>query len=560
MISPRSGKRKDHSGCLAFILHAHLPYIRQAEGGPALEEHWLYEALTETYIPLLMMMDRLVRDGIDFRLTFSLTPPLTAMLGDELLRTRYVGRLDSIIDLARAEIRRTRSDQRLLALARRYLRTFVGVRDAYIRLYDKDVTAQFKRFQDLGRIEIIASAATHAYLPLLSHHPSAVRAQIVYGIEDYVKNFMKRPSGFWLPECAYFAGLHEILGQHGIRHTVLETHGVTRARPRPLHGVSAPIYSPSGTAFFGRDPASSKQVWSATEGYPGDFDYREFYRDIGHSLPLEYVRPFIHHEGIRCDTGIKYFRVTGKTELKEYYVPGKAALKAALHASHFLLKTREAIEMLVPVMERTPLIVAPFDAELFGHWWYEGPIWIENVLRKTAGRQKAVRLVTLSEYLDEYPVNQVAVPSPSSWGNKGYHETWHNPRNDWIYRHLHHAALCVERLAARFPMATGLKRRALNQAARELLLAQASDWAFILNAGTVVEYARKRTERHLLHLLSLKDAIETNRIDRKWLAALEAEHAIFPGIDYRVFAPQEHDLRLSNTVSPPSARSGIRRI
>jgi 1,4-alpha-glucan branching enzyme len=513
-------------GYLALILHAHLPFVHELEHEDSLEQHWLFEAITETYVPLLLVLDDLVTDGIDFRLTFSITPTLASMLADPLLQSRYLVWLERLMELAEKEVARTRSDPQFAPLARMYRTLFAKVHSAFIDRYKKDLLSAFHGFQTLGYVEILASAATHAYLPLLSVNETALRAQIKLGIAHYRRVFGQTPKGFWLPECGYFPGLDAFLDEEGIRFTILETHGITRADERPRYGVHAPIYCPSGVAAFGRDPDSSRQVWSATEGYPGDFDYREFYRDIGYDLDHDYVRPYILADGTCVNTGIKYHRITGKGDHKEPYVREWAERKAEIHAEHFLAERTKQIDRLGNLMDRSPLVVVPYDAELFGHWWFEGPRWLDHLIRKIAA-QDAIRLVTLSEYLKEYPVNQTATPSMSSWGHKGFNEAWLNGRNDWIYPHLHGASTMMEGLAARYPAATGPALRALNQAARELLLAQASDWAFMISSGTMGDYASRRIKSHLENFHTLKGQVESAAVDEKWLETTENENNIF---------------------------------
>ena len=522
-------------GYLAIILHAHLPYVRHPEFELSLEERWLYEAITETYIPLLLLMERLVEEGVDFRLTFSLTPTLASMLLDPLLQSRYLARLERLIELAGREIRRTRSHPAFNGLARMYFQSFQKIRATYIDRYGGDLISAFQRLQESGKVEIIAGAATHGYLPLLAVNPPAVRAQVRIGVDFYRQVFGRAPKGFWLPECGYYAGVEEVLDEHGVRYTVLETHGITRADPRPRYGVFGPIYCPCGVAAFGRDPESSKQVWSSRVGYPGDYDYREFYRDIAFDLDGEYIRPYLHPEGIRADTGIKYYRITGRGDHKEMYVPERAERKAELHAGNFIFNREKQVDYLSSTMDRKPLLLAPYDAELFGHWWFEGPIWLNFLIRQIASRQNTIRLVTLSEYLDEHPINQVCQPCMSSWGLKGFNEVWLNGKNDWIYPQLHRAADEMEALARKYPGARGLKKRALCQAARELLLAQASDWAFMIS-GEMAEYGRKRTETHLARFHKLYGEINDPQIDRDGLVNVESLDNIFPQIDYRVFS------------------------
>lgn len=525
---------KMEKACLVFVLNAHLPYVRHPEYDDAFEECWFFEAVTESYLPLLLLLERLVADNIDFRLTLSISPPLATMFTDSFLVYRYQKRLDNLIALAEKEVARTVSQHDFNILARKYSKHLLSARTAFIERYDKDLLQAFKRFQDLGKVEIIAGAATHGYLPLLMHNESAVRAQIRIGIDQYQQSFGVRPNGFWLPECAMSYGIDAMLAAEGIRYTFLETHGITRADPRPANGTYAPIFSPSGLAFFGRDPESSRQVWSSEEGYPGDVAYREFYRDIAYDLDSDALKPCLLSSGIRTDTGFKYYRITGKTEQKEIYRPESAFKKAELHAAHFIEDKENQADSLSLAMDSMPVIVAPFDAELFGHWWHEGPYWLDAVIRK-ASRSKVIRLATVSDYLESVPSGHVAVPSPSSWGANGYNEVWLNKKNDWIYPHLHQAAAQMARLAAKNPRAKGLMMRALRQAARELLLAQSSDWAFMIDNGAVAEYGTRRTKRHLLRFLKLKEDIEHNTIDEIWLTQIESQDNIFPKINYRLF-------------------------
>jgi 1,4-alpha-glucan branching enzyme len=290
-------------------------------------------------------------------------------------------------------------------------------------------------------------------------------------------------------------------------------------------------------AAFGRDSESAKAVWSSIEGYPGDFDYREFYRDIGYDLDYEIIKPYLPGGGIRTNTGLKYYRITGTTDHKEPYVRTRAMEQAAVHAGNFVTNRQKQIEHLASAMDRCPIVVAPYDAELFGHWWFEGPEWIDCLVRKLACDQQTLRLVTPSEYLERYPGNQLCTPSASSWGYRGYNEVWLNGSNDWIYPHLHQAAELMAKLARRFPRARGLRRRALDQAARELLLAQASDWAFMMKTGTTVEYAVKRTRGHLARFSALTHQIQDGGMEERWLSRLEVENPLFTKIDYRIFGP-----------------------
>src|SRR5881628_2414858 len=310
---------------LAFVLHAHLPFVRHPAHEDFLEERWLAEAITETYIPLLEVLGALERDRVPTRLTLSLSPPLLAMLADHLLRTRYLRHLDRLVELAEKEERRTRTDERFHGVAEMYLARFCRARTIFLEEWGGDLIAAFRSYQERGLLEIITCAATHGFLPLLAVTPGAVRAQI---------------------EAA--------LARAGVRYFFVDTHGIAHATPRPVYGVYAPIACDSGVAAFGRDPDSSKQVWSAEEGYPGDFWYRDFYRDIGFDLDYDYVRPYLPPTGQRIHTGLKYHRITGKTDHKEPYEPDRARERAESHAAHFVEARTRQVEWLARSMDRPP--------------------------------------------------------------------------------------------------------------------------------------------------------------------------------------------------------------
>jgi 1,4-alpha-glucan branching enzyme len=525
-------------GYLCLVLHAHLPFVRHPEYEDFLEEDWLYEAITETYIPLLDVFEGLESDNVDWRVTMSVSPTLAAMLADPLLQSRYLRHLDNLIALTTRELERTRFEPEFHVLAQMYHARFHRCREVFINKYSHNLLSGFKRFFDAGKLELITCAATHGYMPLMVENDRARRAQIEIGCRAFERHFGRRPQGIWLPECGYAFGVDEHLREAALRYFFMDTHGILFAEPRPRFGIYAPIVcAKSGVAALGRDTESSKQVWSAVEGYPGDFHYRDFYRDVGFDLEYNYIKPHLHQTGIRTLLGVKYYKITGRTDDKLPYDPVAAQSKAAEHAGNFLFNREKQVEWLSGSMDGRPsLIVAPYDAELFGHWWFEGPEWINYLLRKVHFDQQTVKTITVPEYLDRHPRIQVAQPTMSSWGFKGYNEVWLEGSNDWIYRHLQEIGDRMVQLARDNPTAEGVRRRALNQAARELLLAQSSDWAFIMKTGTMVEYAKERTRTHVLNFLHLHELLTNCEIDESWLREIERRHNLFPDIDYHLFA------------------------
>jgi 1,4-alpha-glucan branching enzyme len=533
-----------YKGYLCIILHAHLPYVRHPEYDYFLEENWLYEAITETYIPLLDVFEKLINEGVDFRITLSLSPSLVEMFNDYLLRERYKRYVERLIELSEKEGHRTKGDIHFEPIVKMYNQRFRRIKYLFEDVYKRDLTSAFKALQDTGRIEIITSTATHAFLPNLLIYPQAVRAQIKIAKEHFKKNFNRFPKGIWLPECGYAPGIDRYLREEGIKFFFLDTHGVIYGRPLPQYGVYAPVFCPSGVIAFGRDVETSRQVWSSTEGYPGDTHYRDFYRDIGFDLDCEYIKPYINPDGMRTYTGLKYYRITGRADNKKPYDIAQAKKKAAEHASNFIFNRGLQVDFLSDTLRLNsinffPVIVATYDAELFGHWWFEGIDWLDFILRETQKKNVNFKTITPSEYIKLFPSQyeclQTCQPSMSSWGHRGYNEVWLNSSNNYIYRHLHKMTNRMICLADRFPEANGITRRALNQAARELLLSQHSDWAFMMNAGDATEYAKKRFTEHTARFNSLYKSIISKNIPKRWLVEIEDRDRIFADIDYRVF-------------------------
>ncbi len=522
-------------GFVALVLHAHLPFVRHPEHPRFLEESWLYEAITETYLPLIELLEGWRRDRLNARLTLSLSPTLCSMLLDPLLQARYEQRLDGLIELAEKEVFRTHFDPQLRPLAAAYRARFGQLR-ALWRGHGRDLVGTFRRLQDEGRIEIITCAATHALLPLLAGSPAALRAQILTARDHYRACFGRDPAGIWLPECAYAPEVEPVLQEANLRWFIVDTHGLLNATPRPRYGVYAPGFTPNGLAVFGRDPESAKQVWSKNEGYPGDPRYRDFYRDIGFDLDLDYVRPYLPSPDVRGFTGIKYHRISRTGMAKEIYEPVAARLAAKGHADHFLEARREKLRRVGDAIDLPPLAVAPFDAELFGHWWHEGPVFLDAFVRRVEELGGELALVTPTDYLRHHATHQVVRPSPSSWGEGGHLHVWLNERNAWIQPHLRAAEQKLTALVRRFPQPDELASRVLRQMARELMLAQASDWPFILHTNTSPGYARQRVETHITRFLELSGQFEDGAVDSAQLAELEELDNLFPHLETAYWA------------------------
>jgi 1,4-alpha-glucan branching enzyme len=529
-------------GYLSLVLHAHLPFVRHPEHEVFLEENWLFEAITETYLPLLQVLEGWTRSGMRAPIVVTLSPTLCSMLRDPLLQSRYCRYLEALIDLADKETHRTLWEKSFHELAEFYLQRFRRIRELY-ESFEGDLVGAFRKLQDGGQLEIITCAATHAVLPLLADHWPSLRAQVLVARDYYRDCFGRDPEGIWLPECAYVPALEPVLAGADLRWFITETHGILQANPPPRYGICAPILTPNGLAAFGRDPTSAKQLWSRHEGYPGDPRYRDFYRDLGFDADLDYLRPFLSSLDQRSFTGIKYHRITGQGGDKAVYERNLALAAADDHADHFLAARVDQIGRLAEVMNRPPLVVCPYDAELFGHWWYEGIEFLDWFVRKAYFDQQAFQFITPGQFLRRNPTHQVATPAASSWGEEGYWSVWLNEKNEWIFPHLRVAQERMTRLARQFggtdqrgaDAPDPLQERALQQAARELLLAQSSDWPFILRTGTSPEYARHRVTEHLLRFSRIYEQLMGSQVDAAWLTRIESQDNIFPMINYHYF-------------------------
>jgi len=527
---------------LVVVLHAHLPWVRHPEHAQHLEERWFFEALGECYLPLLDAWERLAEDGVPFRVTVSVSPTLLTMLEDPLLTERAVAHLERTLALAQAETQRFGGARPWGEVAGWYRERFAGLVERVRRPAGHDVVGRLRALAEAGNVELLTCAATHAVLPLLVDEPGTLHAEVQVACAEHARRFGSAPEGFWLPECGYSPDLDEVLVGQGVRFTFVETHGLLYGKPAPVGGGWLPVTTPNGLAVFGRDPESSKQIWSAREGYPGDSVYREFHRDIGHERELDYIAPWILPDGLRVDTGLKYWRVTGGEGEKAPWEPEAAWARAAEHAADFASHRAERALALADELGRPPVFTVPLDAELLGHWWFEGPVFLESLFRTLAAQPERLVARRPSEVLDAgWPLQEVQ-PATSSWGEGGYFGVWVDPANDWLVRHL---AEVRRRLAeVVIPTGCGPLRaserigRASRQAAREALLAHASDWPFILKTGTATGYARARIETHLRRALTLADMLAKASIDIDYVAALEEADPLFPELDLdAAFAP-----------------------
>lgn len=524
---------------LVLVLHAHLPFVRHPEHEVFYEENWFFDAITETYVPLLWALEQADREGLSPRLTMSLTPPLLSMLADELLMRRYEAFLANRQALIHKELDRTRdgvNEERNLALF--YAERYGRIRDFVFERHGGDLPSAFKSWSERGFLELMTCGATHGFLPLMQEHPGSVEAQITQAVRTHRRILGRHPRGIWLPECGFFPGLDQVLARHDIEFFFVDSHGLVNGDPRPRFDVYAPVVTPAGVAAFARDPLSSSQVWSSEAGYPGHPRYREFYRDLGWDREHTYIRDHILPDGSRVNTGLKYRAITGKTAHKDFYDPHHARIQARDHAQHFVASRAEHARGLGEQFQRSPVITAPFDAELFGHWWFEGPDFLLEVFRAIAEDPSRLQARTAAEVIEDGTPLQELMPSASTWGAGGYHSVWLNPQNQVLIRHYEELHRRMRGLAEQAEGWSGWKQRAVRQAAREVLLALASDWAFLITKDTAGDFARRQVATHIRDFFLIEAMLLQDRFDEGALAAIEERDNLFPDIDARIFLPR----------------------
>jgi len=540
-------------GTFALVLHSHLPYVLSHN---RLEEEWLLEAVVGSYLPLLQALERLVLQGLSPKVTIGLTPVLLEQFADPRFAPTVVAYLEQKSRAAAEDCRvfQKSNEPHLARLANLWEELYQRAAIFFRNHPSSAVIGTLRRLQREGHIEIITSAATHAYLPLLGFDES-VRAQVALGAGCYQRHFHRPPQGFWLPECAYrpaspwtpplegVEGLHsgdrpsfdQILASAGIRYFIVDARQLSssppdydRHSPCRLHWVDGGgTESSSSVAVFSRDFETTARVWQHDTGYPGDPSYLEFHKKQG-------------------DGGLRYWRITDRRAdlaYKQPYVPEWAFAQVPIHAAHFVQVLRERLRAHWQQTGEQGIVVAAFDTELFGHWWFEGPQWIYELLRRIAGSGD-ILLATCEEYLSLHPPQRTVQLRESSWGDGGDHRVWWQEGTREVWRKVYQAECAMQQLGER---TNGKKldkplTRILRQCGRELFLLQASDWPFMISTGNTPDHARRRALLHSAHFQRCRRMAEQciageaiAEEDWHFLDELEKQDALFPNLDPHVF-------------------------
>lgn len=516
---------------LMLVLHSHLPYVKR-QGRWPFGEVWLFEAMAETYIPLLQTWLRLMDDGILAPITLSLSPTLMEQLGSHYIQDEFVEYLKSCERQASSDERSflARGQKDLAEVAVDYRRFYQDIRRSFVTEFDGDLIGVIKELSQRMPLDILATAGTHAYLPLINNRSSLER-QISVGKECFVKHLGFEPQGFWLPECGYYQGIEEVLDRNGIEYFFVDGHAIEGGRPAQIFSGTEPFPEPETEDFqktglstyspyrikgqsmgvFGRNTMVSLQVWSKEYGYPGDANYREFHKQLSGS-------------------GLKYWRVTNRDSdpaSKLVYDRSRAQETVQKHATHFVGTIDDISREASRLGYSEPLIVACYDTELFGHWWWEGVDWLEEMVRLIA-RRDYWRMVLPDMILKNGGSIPEAQVLESSWGTGGKHFGWSNPETSWMWETINKARQeleCITNLAG-----SDLMTRARAQAVKELMLMESSDWFFMVTNNYTRDYAVRRFLEHFGKLVRLTDMVRMNQFTAdtlEWMRRVEKEDEIF---------------------------------
>ncbi|MEN2983839.1 MAG: 1,4-alpha-glucan branching protein domain-containing protein [Dictyoglomaceae bacterium] len=512
-----------------LVLHSHIPFVKKAGRWPFGEE-WFFEAMLETYIPLTVLFYNLKEKGVDWHITLSVTPVLAEQLSDAYMLYEAEKYIEERIFLAEKDFYEfSKENKKEAQLALFYKNLYKKMLDHFRNSFSRNLLKFWGELQKDGNLEILTSSATHAYLPLLKKN-SSIYAQLYIGKETYIKHFGNQPVGIWLPECAYKPGLEKVLSELNFKYFFVDTHSILGGeslgypevkRSGKVRLILEPYYvDETEVIVFGRHERTSMQVWSAEWGYPGDGLYREFHKKAETS-------------------GLQYWRIVSKNTdlgLKEIYDPEVAKNKALEHANHFVSLLEEEGK------REKGIITAMYDTELFGHWWFEGLIFLERVY-ELINESKIVKSTIPKLYLTYFEPNKKINLPESSWGKGGKHEVWLNKDTEELWQKIHSVEEIMEE-ASEEKADSLWKEKVLKQMAREKLLLESSDWPFLISTYQARDYGYKRFYQHYENFLKLYGFLkikEPKVEDFNLLKKMEDTDSLFPNINYNIFRRRNYE-------------------
>lgn len=524
---------------ISLLLNLHHPYIRHSDecaGEYAQENQLLFEKISNVYIPLLNMLSNLKKDSVPFKISVVISPPLCALLSDSVVKKQYVNYLDSLISFGKKELVRTKNSKELNKNAELCLENACEAKRFFTEVYEENLLKYFSQFAKQGLIEILATCGTYMFMPHYADMSEILNAQVETGLHSVRHYFGISAEGFFLPELGYTDGIEKVLRMYGINYTVVPAQSFLLGKVLPEKGIFSPARCYNCLSLFAAD--------SACLEYNKNPVYKSRDNDIAWELTAEELSPFITEGHARTHSGFCYWNnafsdsdrqvKTGKKSEYIYNIQN-AKNQALLDAEDFVSAASRKLDEARKLLPDTDTsLTYVFDDDMLYREWNEGLFWFENIIRKFAG--SGVRVASFSDLLfDKFSLQKI-IPYFASGSKESYGEDYLSSKNSWMIRYLRKASERIVDLTGRFPDDTGLKVRLLNLGARELMLAQSSEWAKMIETDTFADYAKKAFKDSILAFTAVFDALGSNTVSTEWLCNLEKAHPIFPWMNFRIFS------------------------
>ncbi len=522
---------------LSFVIKASQDFIRHSDedlknNAPVLNS--FYESISNVYIPLLRMIERLEADKIKYRFALVLPPVLCNMLSDSVLQDGYISWLENRNALGKAELRRNKSDEKLCEIINDTIEKNKNLLSDFTEKYNKSLIPVFAEYMTRGYIELLGTCGTDIFMPHYADMKEIISAQIECGLHAYRQYFGIMPEGFWLPAMGYTPGIEKLIRAYGYTYTILDSRSILFSEKMPEAGIFYPSRTDNSLVIFARNRVIDSELFGE-EGIIFSSCYRNQNRDIGYELPMEKLSCIIDKNEIRYSTGYKYWNRCFKNK-DCLYDKEAAAEQVEKDAQAFVEKRCQTLSKAAELLPKYDFVteICTLDVSKLSKTWDEYVLWLEKVIRKAT--DSGLSVLSCDRMCDEQYNLEKIEPYFSAGIGTGYGENLLSSKNCWMMRYIRKSCERMVDLAGRFPMDTGLKNRLLNLGAKELLLAQNLDIAKMINRSEFPQFAEKRFKESIAAFTAVFDSLGSNTVSTEWLTKLEARDSIFPWMNYRIFS------------------------
>ncbi len=527
---------------LALIIKTYQDFIRTADEKSVLHNrerlNVLFDAISDSYIPLLNMFERLLSQKVSFKLGLVLPPVLCSMLENPKIQDLYVESLEKHIALGKKELNRNKNDAKAQELVKTIVEKYTNLKKDFNDKYSRNIIKAFAEYQRKGVIEILGTCATDIFIPHYADLEEAVAAQVEMGLQSYKKTFDNIPEGFFLPEFGYTPGVDKIIRAYGYSYTILHARSVLLTDELPSNGIFYPARIENSLITFTADPELTEQLMGE-QGYCQNSVYRNENRDIGFELELKKLTPVLEEKNARFSTGYKYWKKDFNEDSKMSYNSDAALKQAKKDALDFVQTKSALLEHAMELSKDVDFVtsVCCIDDNQIRKVWSEYILWLENVLIQAD--KEGLELSCCKDMVSRQFNLEKIEPYYSSGAGEGYGENLLSSKNCWMMRYVRKATERMIDLAERFPSDTGLKTRLLNIGSIELLLAQSSSLAKMIEEDDCAEFAEERFKLSINAFTSVFDSLGSNTVSTEWLTKLEELDYLFDWINYKIFSKKK---------------------